>query len=65
MSEEIGLGRVRQLWHLQEPLHAVFYYAPEAFDEAAALGYKTDEMNGGRVTSPGGPRRWVRRARSW
>ncbi|MEU8760767.1 hypothetical protein [Streptomyces sp. NPDC048659] len=36
-------ARVRQLWHLLEPLHAVLYYAPEAFDEAAALGYGVDE----------------------
>ncbi|GGT34875.1 SCO6745 family protein [Streptomyces purpureus] len=36
-------GRVRQLWHLLEPLHAVVYYAPQAFEEAAALGYATDE----------------------
>ncbi|NGO81357.1 hypothetical protein G6045_37715 [Streptomyces sp. YC504] len=43
MSEEIALSRVRQLWHLTEPLHAVLYYAPEAFEEAAALGFKTDE----------------------
>ncbi|WP_093616173.1 SCO6745 family protein [Streptomyces indicus] len=43
MSEEIALSRVRQLWHLTEPLHAVLYYAPEAFDEAAGLGYKTEE----------------------
>ncbi|MEU2248103.1 hypothetical protein [Streptomyces sp. NPDC019224] len=37
------LGRVRQMWHLLEPLHAVLYYAPEAFEEAAALGYAVDE----------------------
>ncbi|WP_338495693.1 hypothetical protein [Streptomyces sp. SJL17-4] len=36
-------GRVRQMWHLLEPLHALLYYAPEAFDEAAALGYDTGE----------------------
>ncbi|MFE7890713.1 hypothetical protein [Streptomyces sp. NPDC057412] len=36
-------GRVRQLWHLLEPLHAVLYYAPEVFEEAAGLGYATDE----------------------
>ncbi|MFJ8534369.1 hypothetical protein [Streptomyces sp. NPDC093591] len=36
-------GRVRQLWHLLEPLHAVLYYAPEVFEEAAALGYATGE----------------------
>lgn len=41
MSDE--LGRVRQMWHLLEPLHAVLYYAPEAFDEASALGYAVDE----------------------
>lgn len=41
MSDE--LGRVRQMWHLLEPLHAVLYYAPEAFEEAAALGYAVDE----------------------
>ncbi|WP_414721028.1 SCO6745 family protein, partial [Streptomyces sp.] len=37
------LGRVRQMWHLLEPLHAVVYYAPEAFEEAAALGLAVDE----------------------
>ncbi|MFJ3501535.1 MULTISPECIES: hypothetical protein [unclassified Streptomyces] len=31
------------MWHLLEPLHALLYYAPEAFDEAAALGYGTGE----------------------
>ncbi|MEV8590543.1 hypothetical protein AB0424_26770 [Streptomyces sp. NPDC051180] len=31
------------MWHLLEPLHALVYYAPEAFDEAAALGYDTSE----------------------
>ncbi|WP_369247141.1 hypothetical protein [Streptomyces sp. R41] len=39
----VELGRVRQLWHLLEPLHAVLYYAPETFEEAAALGYATQE----------------------
>ncbi|NWF29920.1 hypothetical protein HW130_27280 [Streptomyces sp. PKU-EA00015] len=41
MTDE--LGRVRQMWHLLEPLHALLYYAPPAFEEAAALGYDTDE----------------------
>ncbi|MFB7866284.1 hypothetical protein [Streptomyces sp. NPDC056069] len=36
-------GRVRQMWHLLEPLSSVLYYAPEAFDEAAALGYDVEE----------------------
>lgn len=40
---DVDLGRVRQLWHLLEPLHAVLYYAPEAFEEASALGYGTEE----------------------
>ncbi|QOV37858.1 hypothetical protein IM697_05435 [Streptomyces ferrugineus] len=40
---DLGLDRVRQLWHLLEPLHAVLYYAPEAFEEAAALGYATEQ----------------------
>ncbi len=33
----------RQLWQLLEPVHATLYYAPEAAEEAAALGYGTDE----------------------
>lgn len=39
----IDPARVRQLWHLLEPLHAVLYYAPEVFEEAEALGYDTKE----------------------
>ncbi|MGW1883282.1 SCO6745 family protein [Streptomyces sp. NPDC001970] len=39
----IDNGRVRQMWHLLEPLHAVLYYAPEVFDEAGALGFVTAE----------------------
>ncbi|WMX48960.1 hypothetical protein RGF97_19995 [Streptomyces roseicoloratus] len=31
------------MWHLLEPLHAVLYYAPEAVDEAASLGYDVSE----------------------
>ncbi|MCL3998281.1 SCO6745 family protein [Streptomyces lavenduligriseus] len=38
-----SLGTVRQMWRLLEPVHATLYYAPEAFEEAAALGYPTDE----------------------
>ncbi|MFG3497852.1 hypothetical protein [Streptomyces sp. NPDC047928] len=37
-------ARVRQMWHMLEPLHSVLYYAPEPREEAAALGYATDEM---------------------
>ncbi|GAA5123849.1 SCO6745 family protein [Haloechinothrix salitolerans] len=43
MSDTVELGMVRQLWRLLEPVHAVLYYAPEAFAEAEALGYATDE----------------------
>ena len=32
-------GLPRRMWHQLEPLHAVLYYAPEAFAEAAGLGY--------------------------
>ena len=32
-------GRTRRMWHQLEPVHAVFWYAPEVFAEAAALGY--------------------------
>ncbi|MEW2164316.1 hypothetical protein AB0912_15180 [Streptomyces sp. NPDC007084] len=39
----VELGRVRRLWHLLEPLHAVLYYAPESFEEAASLGYGTED----------------------
>ncbi|MFG2412993.1 SCO6745 family protein [Streptomyces goshikiensis] len=38
-----GLGAVRQLWQLLEPVHAVVYFAPESYEEAAALGYATDD----------------------
>jgi hypothetical protein len=30
------------MWHLLEPLHAALYYAPEAFEEAARLGYPVE-----------------------
>ncbi|MFJ4582280.1 SCO6745 family protein [Streptomyces echinatus] len=38
-AEAVPPARARQLWHLLEPLHAVLYYAPEIFEESAALGY--------------------------
>lgn len=46
MSESVepaDLSEVRRMWHLLEPLHAVLYYAPEAFEEAASLGYGVEE----------------------
>lgn len=42
MSDAVDLGMVRQLWRLLEPVHAVLYYAPEAFEEAEAIGYPID-----------------------
>jgi Helix-turn-helix family len=33
-------GLARRMWHQLEPIHAVFWYAPEVFAEAAALGYE-------------------------
>ncbi|MFJ3876932.1 hypothetical protein ACIPW5_05690 [Streptomyces sp. NPDC090077] len=42
-TDTIEPGRVRHVWQLLEPLHAVLYYAPEAYEEAAALGFGTGE----------------------
>ncbi|MFJ9086647.1 hypothetical protein ACIRL3_29910 [Streptomyces sp. NPDC102384] len=39
--DRIDLGRVRQLWHMLEPLHAVVYFAPEAFEESGRLGIES------------------------
>lgn len=33
---------VRQLWRLLEPVYSTIFYAPEAWAEAAALGYPTE-----------------------
>jgi hypothetical protein len=35
-AEDYGLAR--RMWHQLEPVHAVFWYAPEVFAEAAAWG---------------------------
>ncbi|MFJ9829677.1 hypothetical protein ACIRSU_35655 [Streptomyces sp. NPDC101160] len=43
VGTSVAPARVRQLWHLLEPLHSVLYYAPEAFEEAAALGYDVSD----------------------
>jgi hypothetical protein len=32
-------GLTRRMWHQLEPVHAVFWYAPEQFAAAAALGF--------------------------
>ena len=36
-TEDYGLAR--RMWHQLEPIHAVFWYAPQVFEEAAGLGY--------------------------
>ncbi|HEV3294230.1 MAG TPA: hypothetical protein VG123_35045 [Streptosporangiaceae bacterium] len=33
-------GLARRMWHQLEPVHAVFWYAPQVFAEAASLGYE-------------------------
>ncbi|MER6990380.1 hypothetical protein ABT337_10575 [Saccharopolyspora hirsuta] len=40
MSQEIATAR--QMWWLLEPIHAVLYYAPVAFDHAQRLGYRVE-----------------------
>ncbi|UNO39970.1 hypothetical protein [Streptomyces sp. MST-110588] len=37
MSEYPAVAR--RMWHQLEPVHATVYFAPEAFEEASALGY--------------------------
>src|SRR6185312_12236819 len=37
-AEDYGLAR--RMWHHLEPVHAMLWYAPEVFAEAAALGYE-------------------------
>lgn len=39
-AEDYGLAG--RMWHQLEPVHAVFWYAPEVFAEAAALGYEIE-----------------------
>ncbi|MFH9430717.1 hypothetical protein ACH4JZ_20850 [Streptomyces sp. NPDC017615] len=41
--EAVEAARVRQLWHLLEPFHALLYYAPEVEREMAALGFGTED----------------------
>jgi hypothetical protein len=36
---ERDYGLARRMWHQLEPVHAVFWYAPEVSEEAAGLGY--------------------------
>ncbi|MFB7779291.1 SCO6745 family protein [Streptomyces bauhiniae] len=41
--ETVETARVRQLWHLLEPFHALLYFSPEVEEEMAALGYGTED----------------------
>lgn len=40
MTENPGLAR--QMWHQLEAVHALFWYSPDVFAEAAELGYEVD-----------------------
>ncbi|MEU8341925.1 hypothetical protein SAMN05443665_10625 [Actinomadura meyerae] len=40
MTENPGLAR--QMWHQLEAVHALFWYSPDVFAEAAGLGYDVD-----------------------
>ncbi|WP_230686847.1 SCO6745 family protein [Catellatospora vulcania] len=42
MSETVAPALVRRMWQVLEPVHAAIYYAPQADEEAAALGYGTE-----------------------
>jgi GNAT superfamily N-acetyltransferase len=48
-------GLARRMWHQLEPIHAVFWYAPEAVEEAAALGYDTSARWAGYFAWRGAP----------
>ena len=41
MTDDPALAR--RMWHHLEPLHALFWYSPEVFAEAAELGYQVDD----------------------
>src|ERR1700736_640819 len=40
MTTTQDYGLARRMWHQLEPVHAVFWYAPEVSGQAAALGYE-------------------------
>ena len=39
MTTTVDQGLARRMWHHLEPVHAVFWYAPQVFAEAASFGY--------------------------
>ena len=39
MTTVVDQGLARRMWHHLEPVHAVFWYAPQVFAEAACFGY--------------------------
>jgi hypothetical protein len=45
-AEDDGLAR--RMWHQLEPVHAVFWYAPEVFAEAAAWSLRGWHAGTGR-----------------
>ncbi|WP_131743063.1 SCO6745 family protein [Actinomadura roseirufa] len=36
------MALARQIWHQLEPVHALFWYSPEVYAEAEALGFEVD-----------------------
>ena len=46
----------RKMWRTLEPLHGMVYFAPEAPEEYARLGFEERRA----ATSPPAPRRWAR-----
>ena len=41
-TEDYGLAR--RMWHQLEPIHAMFWYAPEVFAEAVPLEYSIGSL---------------------
>jgi hypothetical protein len=39
MTTTTDHGLTRRMWHQLEPIHAVFWYAPEVFAKAEGLGF--------------------------
>lgn len=39
---DVFAGLSRRMWHQLEPVHAALYFAPQAFEEAAKLGYDVE-----------------------
>jgi hypothetical protein len=48
----VGYGLVRRMWHQLEPIHAVLWYAPEAFGAGLLPGQSTLGIANVPVPSP-------------